>query len=129
MLLWMNFPKMTGTRVCFDFSSPSRDLLSVICGFLNHGDGVRWDGEKGDFGEAPKPMEPNKWEACRVLLNTQNCLSGKYSPTSPPSADTPGAHRPKCMFRVVLVSCQARLWEEAVSAVRVFFPRFPLQKL
>lgn len=39
----------------------------------------------------------------------------------PTNTHTLGAHRPKCMFRVVLVSCQARLWEEAVSAVRTFF--------
>lgn len=66
-------------------------------------------------------MQPNQWDACPVLLNTQNCLSGKYSPTPLPETHTPGAHRPKCMFRVVLVSCQARFWEEAVSAVRFFF--------
>lgn len=40
---------------------------------------------------------------------------------SPSHKHTPGAHRPKCMFRVVLASCQAPLWEEAVSVVRVFF--------
>lgn len=42
-------------------------------------------------------------------------------PTPPTHTHSHGAHRPKCMFQVVLVSCQARLWEEAVSALRVFF--------
>lgn len=52
--------------------------------------------------------------------HTTVCLESTVQSPSH-NTHTLGAHRPKCMFRVVLVSCQARLWQEAVSAVRVFF--------
>lgn len=69
------------------------------------------------MGRLPGPAQDTELFVWKVQFNPP-----------PTNTHTPGAHRPKCMFRVVLVSCQARLWEEAVSAVLVFFFFFSLCK-